>query len=74
LSIKASPWLNYAQRRHRSIANILQHAEAGEDITVTAWVKVVRQQKHVVFVNIADGSTVKDIQAVLNPADGAKYV
>ena len=51
----------------KTIANILKEAEAGATITAKGWVRTKRDSKNVIFININDGSTLKNIQVVANP-------
>ena len=58
----------------RSIADILRSNADAERLSVTGWVRSVRQQKRVAFAAVSDGSTVDSLQAVLRPEDAAEYV
>jgi asparaginyl-tRNA synthetase len=48
------------------IKDILQLNPEGQKVTVKGWVKTKRGQANIVFININDGSTIKNIQAVVN--------
>lgn len=47
------------------IKEILQQSPEGQKVTVKGWVKTKRGQANIVFININDGSTIKNIQAVV---------
>lgn len=47
------------------IKDILQLSPEGQKVTVKGWVKTKRGQANIVFININDGSTIKNIQAVV---------
>jgi asparaginyl-tRNA synthetase len=47
------------------IKDILQLTPEGQKVTVKGWVKTKRGQANIVFININDGSTIKNIQAVV---------
>jgi len=51
-----------------TIATILKEAATGTQITVKGWVRTKRESKNVVFINLNDGSTINNIQAVADPA------
>lgn len=51
----------------KTIATILKEAEVGREITVKGWVRTKRASKNVMFINVNDGSTVKNIQIVADP-------
>ncbi len=52
----------------KTIATILKEAATGSEMTIKGWVRTKRENKNVVFININDGSTVNNIQAVADPA------
>ena len=47
------------------IKEILQQAPDGQEIVVKGWVRTKRGQANIVFINLNDGSTIKNIQAVV---------
>ncbi|MBX2952033.1 MAG: asparagine--tRNA ligase [Leadbetterella sp.] len=47
------------------IKEILKQAPEGQQVTVKGWVKTKRGQANIVFININDGSALKNIQAVV---------
>lgn len=47
------------------IKQILEEAKIGGEITVRGWVRTKRQSKNVTFININDGTTINNIQAVV---------
>ncbi len=51
----------------KTIATILKEAEIGKRITVKGWVRTKRESKNVLFINVNDGSCVKNIQIVADP-------
>lgn len=53
---------------HPSIQSILKAAEIGREVTIKGWVRTKRESKNVVFININDGSTVHNLQAVADPS------
>ncbi|MCO5232132.1 MAG: asparagine--tRNA ligase [Chitinophagales bacterium] len=53
----------------KTIATILKDAQIGKEITIKGWVRTKRDSKNVIFININDGSTIKNIQAVVVPTD-----
>jgi asparaginyl-tRNA synthetase len=50
-----------------SIQSVLTAAETGHEITIKGWVRTKRESKNVVFININDGSTIHNLQAVADP-------
>ena len=57
-----------------SVAELLQHDVATEDVEITGWVRSVRKQKRIAFAAVDDGTTVDSVQAVLTPEQAALYV
>ncbi len=49
------------------IKEILSLEPEGQKVVVKGWVKTKRGQANIVFININDGSTIKNIQAVVEP-------
>lgn len=41
---------------------------------MNGFIRSVRKQKRFAFAEISDGSTVKPLQAILNPSQAAEYV
>jgi asparaginyl-tRNA synthetase len=52
---------------YSSIQSVLTAAETGHEITIKGWVRTKRESKNVVFININDGSTIHNLQAVADP-------
>lgn len=52
---------------YQPISDILKQP-TGTTVTVKGWVRTKRESKNVVFININDGSTIHNIQAVADPA------
>ena len=50
----------------KTIAQILKSAETGKEITVMAWVRTKRISKNVAFIALNDGSTINNLQAVID--------
>ena len=50
-----------------TIKQILEGKKAGESTEVKGWVRTARGNKNVFFVELNDGSTIKNLQLVLNP-------
>ena len=48
---------------YRIIKDLLAQHEMGEEVTVKGWVKAFRQNR---FININDGSTIRNVQAVVD--------
>jgi asparaginyl-tRNA synthetase len=47
----------------------LLQTEAGHDVLAKGWVRTKRGNKNVAFIALNDGSTINNIQVVVNPAD-----
>ncbi|XP_066253797.1 asparaginyl-tRNA synthetase [Euwallacea similis] len=58
-----SLYRNYSETRN--IYNILKTRHLGEHVFVQGWIKSVRKQKEVTFLEINDGSTPNNIQVVI---------
>jgi asparaginyl-tRNA synthetase len=52
----------------QSIKQILAAGNAGEKTTVRGWVKTFRSSKNVSFLHLNDGSTIQNIQVVIEPS------
>ncbi len=52
--------------RRTKIVDILKKSEAGQDVLVKGWVRTRRDSKQVTFVAINDGSSIKNIQVVVD--------
>ena len=53
--------------RHEDIKNILNNQNyIGKNITVCGWVKTIRKSKNVCFIEINDGTSLKNLQLVAN--------
>ncbi len=57
-----------SQKRSK-IKAILSQGEAGQQLNVKGWVRSKRGNKNVVFIALNDGSTIQNLQIVLNPGD-----
>ncbi len=52
-----------------SIAQILREQQVDTQVTVKGWVRTKRGNKNVAFIALNDGSTIHNIQIVVNPTD-----
>ena len=52
--------------RRTMIKDVLKGREAGDDVLVQGWVKTRRSSKAVSFIQMNDGSTIKDLQVVVD--------
>ena len=52
--------------RRTRIADILEREHAGDEVLVQGWVKTRRSSKNVSFIQVSDGSTLRDIQVVVD--------
>ena len=52
--------------RRTKIKDVLAGAEAGGEVVVQGWVKTRRSSKAVSFLQINDGSTLRDLQVVVD--------
>ena len=72
-------WLTTLPVTTQSIASILalqspDDHDAPRRVVVTGHVRTVRNQKRRAFVEIGDGSTIRSLQALLDPSQAARYV
>jgi asparaginyl-tRNA synthetase len=56
--------------RRTKIKDILSRESAGGEVLVQGWVKTKRSSKAVSFIQINDGSTLRDLQVVVNEDSG----
>ena len=49
------------------IVDVLQSTEYGKEICVKGWVRTHRSSKAVDFIALNDGSTIKNVQVVVDP-------
>ena len=54
------------------VIDALQSTDFGKEITVKGWVRSHRSSKAVDFIALNDGSTIKNIQIVIDPAKVVK--
>ena len=52
--------------RRTRIADILEREHAGDEVLVQGWVRTRRSSKNVSFIQVSDGSTLRDIQVVVD--------
>ncbi|KAF9404884.1 hypothetical protein BGZ94_003895, partial [Podila epigama] len=55
---------------NRTIKNILASTEPNTVVKVQGWIRSTRQQKHVTFMEVNDGSSLKGVQAILEGGQG----
>ena len=51
------------------ILQVISSLKTGDEITVAGWVRTKREGKNVAFINLNDGSTIKNLQVVANPSE-----
>lgn len=51
------------------VVDVLQCTDFGTVVNVKGWVRTHRSSKAVDFIALNDGSTIKNVQVVVNPAD-----
>ena len=55
---------------HKDIKLVLQDGKyVGEDLTICGWVKSIRNSKNVYFVELNDGTSLKNLQLVIDKSD-----
>ena len=54
--------------KRTKIIDVLKSTEYGKDICVKGWVRTHRSSKAVDFIALNDGSTIKNVQIVVDPA------
>ena len=54
--------------KRTKIIDVLKSTEYGKDICVKGWVRTHRSSKAVDFIALNDGSTIKNVQVVVDPA------
>jgi asparaginyl-tRNA synthetase len=52
-------------RNHRRISSILEEEHAGVGLTAKGWIRSIRTSKSIAFIALHDGSTVKNLQVVI---------
>jgi asparaginyl-tRNA synthetase len=57
--------------RRTPIRSILDHAEDGQSVTLTGWVRNKRSSKNVAFLEVVDGSNLDGVQVVFGTEGGA---
>ena len=57
---------NYASMKRTKIKVLLQESEVGSSVVVKGWVRTKRASKNVTFINVNDGSTIHNIQGVVD--------
>lgn len=55
--------------KRKLIRDIFNNPETGLEVTIMGWVRTKRGNKNVQFIAVNDGSTIHNMQAVVNPAD-----
>ncbi|KAG0327281.1 Asparaginyl-tRNA synthetase [Podila horticola] len=59
---------------NRTIKSILSSTEPNTPVKVQGWIRSTRQQKHVTFMEVNDGSSLKGVQAILEGGQGKGLV
>ena len=54
--------------KRTKIIDILKSTAYGEEVCVKGWVRTHRSSKAVDFIALNDGSTIKNVQVVVDPA------
>ncbi len=57
--------LNFASMKRTKIKVLLHESEVGSSVVVKGWVRTKRASKNVTFINVNDGSTIHNIQGVV---------
>ncbi|XP_060530715.1 probable asparagine--tRNA ligase, mitochondrial [Cylas formicarius] len=60
-----NPIFKRLYRVNESIAHFLKNGKVGQDITVKGWIKSLRKQKELIFIDLNDGSTPQRLQILL---------
>ena len=55
--------------KREKIRNLLTESPVGQEVLVKGWVRTKRDNKNIVFVALNDGSTINNIQVVINPGE-----
>jgi asparaginyl-tRNA synthetase len=55
-----------AELKRTKIIDILQSDAFGTTVNVKGWVRTIRESKNVAFINLNDGSTIKNVQIVVD--------
>ena len=55
--------------KRTDIKSLLQSTEIGKQVNVKGWVRTKRESKNVAFIALNDGSTIKNMQIVVNVND-----
>ncbi|XP_076273390.1 asparagine--tRNA ligase, mitochondrial isoform X2 [Rhynchophorus ferrugineus] len=56
----------------RTVLNVIKKGDVGEKVSVQGWVKSLRKQKDLTFYDINDGSTVKNLQIIVQDKSHGK--
>ncbi|KAF8935945.1 hypothetical protein BGZ52_008724 [Haplosporangium bisporale] len=59
---------------NKTIKSILNSTEPNTPVKVQGWIRSTRQQKHVTFMEVNDGSSLKGVQAILEGGQGKGLV
>jgi asparaginyl-tRNA synthetase len=54
--------------KRQKVKKLLADVEIGSDVLIKGWVRTKRDNKNIVFIAINDGSTINNLQVVVNPA------
>ncbi len=61
--------MSQEQIKRTKVIDVLQRTDFGSMVCVKGWVRTHRSSKSVDFIALNDGSTIKNVQVVVNPAD-----
>lgn len=73
-SVRPPPPLRCSQILHATSDKDGTSEYEDREVHIHGFVRSVRKQKRVAFAEISDGSTLKPVQAILNPAQAIEYV
>ncbi len=58
---------NVAFKERNKVTEIYKNPPIGKKVIIKGWVRTKRESKNVIFINLNDGSTIKNIQIVADP-------
>lgn len=59
--------INYLEMKRTKIVDVLKSTDFGKEVCVKGWVRTHRSSKAVDFIALNDGSTIKNVQVVVDP-------
>ena len=60
--------INYLEMKRTKIVDVLKSTDFGKEVCVKGWVRTHRSSKAVDFIALNDGSTIKNVQVVVDPS------